>query len=324
MSENRAAAGTAVVRGARTGDRAAPLDPRRMLQLALAVVWLLDGMLQFQPFMFSKGFQLMLAGAAAGNPAVVARPIAWDAAFIAHHLTVFNAIFAAFQVALGLGIAWPPTVRIALASSVAWSLGVWWLGEGLGGVLTGTASPLNGAPGAVILYALLAVLLWPITRDRAAPFAAARAVGKGTARVLWTVLWTSLAFFALLPASRAPGAASGTFSAIASGQPGWLSRPDDRIAGVLAGQGLLTAVLLTAAVAAVAVSTFLPVRAARAGVVLAIAVAAFIWLAQGLGGIFTGSGTDPNSGPLLALLAIAFWPGPAPWRSGPVSPQGGA
>jgi hypothetical protein len=324
MSENRAAAGTAVVRGARILDRAAPQDPRRTLQLALAVVWLLDGMLQFQPFMFSKGFQQMLAGAAPGNPAVVARPIAWDAAFIAHHLTVFNAIFAAFQVALGLGIAWPPTVRFALASSVAWSMGVWWLGEGLGGVLTGTASPLTGAPGAVILYALLAVLLWPATRDRAAPFAAARAVGTGTARVLWTVLWASLAFFALLPASRAPGAASGTFSAVASGQPGWLSRADLRIAGVLAGQGLLTSVLLAAALAAVAVSMFLPARAARAGVVLAIAVAAFIWLAQGLGAIFTGGGTDPNSGPLLALLAIAFWPGPAPWRCWPVSPREGA
>ena len=324
MSENRVAAAAVAVRGVRTGDRAAPLGPGRMLQQALAVAWLLDGMLQFQPFMFSEGFPRMLAGAAQGNPAVVARPVAWDAAFIEHHLTVFNTIFAALQVAIGLGIAWPPAVRIALASSVAWSMGVWWLGEGLGGVLTGTAGPLNGAPGAVVLYALLAVLLWPAARDRAAPFAAARAAGQGTARVLWMVLWVSLAFFALLPASRAPGAASGTFSAIASGQPGWLSWIDHRIAGALAGQGLLTSVLLAGALAVVAVSTFLPSRAARTGVVLAVTVAAFIWLAQGLGGIFTGSGTDPNSGPLLALLAIAFWPGPAPWRSGQVRPDGGA
>jgi hypothetical protein len=312
------------VRGARTGDRAAPLDPRRMLQQALAVVWLLDGMLQFQPFMFSEGFPRMLAGAAPGNPAVVARPIAWDAAFIAHHLTLYNAVFAALQVAIGLGITWPPTVRIALASSVAWSVTVWWLGEGLGGVLAGTASPLNGAPGAVILYALLAVLLGPAARDRDSPFAAARAVGQGTARVLWVLLWASLAFFALLPASRAPGAASGTFSAMASGQPGWLSWTDHRIAGVLAGQGLLASVLLAGALAVVAVSTFLPEWAARTGAVLAVTVAAFIWLAQGLGGIFTGSGTDPNSGPLLALLAIAFWPGPAPWRSWRERPERGA
>jgi hypothetical protein len=34
-------------------------------------------------------------------------------------------------------------------------------------------------------------------------------------------------------------------------------------------------------------------------------VLAVVWL---LDGIFTGAGTDPNSGPLLALLAVAFWP----------------
>jgi hypothetical protein len=37
-------------------------------------------------------------------------------------------------------------------------------------------------------------------------------------------------------------------------------------------------------------------------------LAVVIWLAEGLGGLFTGGGTDPNSGPLLALLAVAFWP----------------
>jgi hypothetical protein len=47
---------------------------------------------------------------------------------------------------------------------------------------------------------------------------------------------------------------------------------------------------------------------ARAAVVLAIVLAVIIWLAEGLGGLFTGGGTDPNSGPLLALLAVAFWP----------------
>ena len=292
-----AAAHNTVVRGARTADRVTPLDPGRMLQLTLAVIWLLDGMLQFQPFMFGQGFPRMLAGTARDNPAALARPVTWSAGFIAHHLTVCNALFAAFEVALGLGIALRRTVRVALACSVAWSLGVWWLGEGLGRTFTGTASPLNGAPGAVILYALLAVVLWPSSR--------------ASARVLWLALWASMASFALLPASRAPGAASGTFSAMAAGQPGWLSWLDSRIAGVLTGDGLLTSVLLAAALAAVAVSTFLPVRFARAGVVLAVAVAAFIWLAEGLGGIFTGSSTDPNSGPLLALVAIAFWPGQA-------------
>ena len=43
-------------------------------------------------------------------------------------------------------------------------------------------------------------------------------------------------------------------------------------------------------------------------VFLALVLAAFLWLAQGLGGLFTGGSTDPSSGPLLVLLALAYWP----------------
>ncbi len=38
-------------------------------------------------------------------------------------------------------------------------------------------------------------------------------------------------------------------------------------------------------------------------------VSAVIWVAgQDLGGILTGTETDPSSGPLLILLALAYWP----------------
>ena len=50
--------------------------------------------------------------------------------------------------------------------------------------------------------------------------------------------------------------------------------------------------------------------AIRAVLVLAIVTAAVLWVAEGLGGMLTGGGTDPNSGPLLALLAVAYWPWP--------------
>ena len=303
---------------ARAGERGglAELDLRRTLQLALAVIWLLDGVLQYQPSMFTSDFPRMLAGTSSGNPAVVASPITWSATFIDHHLVVVNAVFATIQLALGLGIAWRPTVKLALGASVAWSLGVWWFGEGLGSVLTGNASPVNGAPGAVILYALLAVLLWPADRDPAAPFVAGRAVGRGVARGLWLVLWASLAFFAVQPASRAPRAIGGMVSDMAAGQPGWLARIDQHAASALDHQGLAASIVLAVALAAVAVGPCLPARMARAAIVLAIVLAALIWLAEGLGGLFTGAGTDPNSAPLLALLAVAFWPA-APNRIAP-------
>ncbi|HUN31040.1 MAG TPA: hypothetical protein VMU95_03400 [Trebonia sp.] len=287
----------------------AGLDPRRALQLGLAAIWLLDGVLQYQPAMYTRAFGQMLAGTAAGNPSVVARPISWEASLFDHHVVALNTIFATIQLLLGLGIAIRPTVRLALAASVAWSLAVWWLGEGLGGVLIGGASPLNGAPGAVILYALLAVLLWPADRATRPRFPAARAVGAHVARALWLVLWLSLAYFAVTPANRAPGAVSGMISAMTDGEPHWLTGLMKGGASLVTGADLATSIVLAVALAVIAVGVYLPAPAARATLLLAIVVSLLIWVfAQALGGILAGGATDPNSGPLLVLLALAYWP----------------
>ena len=66
---------------------------------------------------------------------------------------------------------------------------------------------------------------------------------------------------------------------------------------------------LAIAAAIIAVAVYLPERAARAGLVLAIIVAAVIWVVgQNFGMILAGGATDPNSGPLPVLLALAYWP----------------
>ena len=310
MSESLAVGRAQTRPAGRAGDAAdiATLDTRRKLQLALGVIWVLDGILQYQPSMFTKSFPDMLAESAHGNPGVVAGPITWSASLIDHHVVVLNAIFATIQLALGLGIAWRPTLRLALAASVAWSLSVWWLGEGLGGILAGTASPVNGAPGPVILYAILAVLLWPADRDPGAPSVAGRATGYRPAQAVWLVLWGSLAAFALLPASRAPGAISDMLTDGADGAPVWLAWIDTHAASALNHHGLAASIVLAVLLALVAVAVYLPAPALRAAIVLAVVLAATLWLAQGMGELFTGMATDPESGPLLALLALAFWP----------------
>jgi hypothetical protein len=281
---------------------------RRWLQLGLAAIWLLDAVLQLQSFMFGQGFSHMLAGTAAGNPAFIADPITWSARLIADHPTWTNATFASVQLFLAVGIAWRPTVKVALAASIPWALGVWWVGEGLGGVLAGTANPVMGGPGAVVIYALLAVLLWPTDRD--GPFEAARPLGATPARMLWLILWGSLAWFAVGPAaSRAPQAMRNMIAGMASGEPGWLASLDRSAANLVAGQGTTVAVVLAVVLGLVAAGVFLPVPGARAALVLAGLVAAVIWVVgENFGGILAGSGTDPNTGPLLILLAAAYWP----------------
>jgi len=285
-------------------------DARRVLQLILAATWLLDGLLQYQSSMYSTMFGEMIGDSATGNPGVIASPISWNAALVEHHLVLLNTVFATIQLLLGLGIAYRPTVRVALAASIAWSLGVWWFGEGLGGVLSGGASPVNGAPGAVILYALLAVLLWPADRPGVtAPFVAARAVGAPVARLLWLLLWGSLAYFALTPANRAPQALHDMIVSMTGGEPGWVTALENHAAAVLDHQGLTASIVLAATLIVIAAGVFLPPPLARSAVILALVMAAFIWVfGEAFGQILTGGGTDPNTAPLLALLALAYWP----------------
>jgi len=295
-------------------------DARRWLQLGLAAIWLLDGVLQYQSFMFSRAFGRMLAATAPGNPAVIADPITWAARIVEHHPVGTNAAFATIQLLLGLGIAWRPTVRAALLASVVWSVAVWWFGEGLGGVLNGRASPVSGAPGAVIIYALLAFLLWPAGARAAAraAFVAAGPAGARTARALWLLLWGSLAYFSVTTANRTAQGLHDMVAGMASGEPGWLAWVNRGGAGLLAHRGVAASIVLAVLLAAIAVGVFLPTRAARAAVVLAVVVSLAIWVVgQDLGGILAGGATDPNSGLLLALLAFAYWPAqPAAARPG--------
>ncbi len=321
MSEIAAAAVRPRQRGLGAGAevaRGAP-DARRLLQLTLAGIWLLDGVLQYQAFMFSKGFSQMLASTASGNPGIIASPINWNATLVQHHVVLLDSIFATIQVLLAIGIAWRPTVRVALAASIGWAVGVWWFGEGLGMVLTSSASPVNGAPGAVIIYALLAVLLWPSDRaGKPAPFTAARAVGAPVARAIWLVLWLSLAYFALLPGNRAPQALNGMIASMESGEPRWLAALDRGAASLVAHQGLAASIVLAIALVIIAVGVFLPPSAAKATLILAIVVAAVIWVfGEAFGAIMAGGATDVNSGPLLALLALTYWPARAVGRAAP-------
>ncbi len=307
---------------ARRLPRAAPAawPTRRALQIALGLVWLLDAALQFQPSMFSNRFATtIIAPATAGNPAPIAAPITWAAHLMAQHSVPANTAFALIQLTIAAGLFYRPTVKPALAASIAWAGAVWWLGEGLGGILAG-ASPLAGLPGAVILYALIALLLWPTTDNPATapPAPALRGpLGQRVPRLIWLTLWAEFAWYLLLPANRAPGAASRAFASMTAGQPGWLTAPARALAALTAGHGLAVSLLLAAACAVTGLAIFAD-RLVRPALVLAAVLGLVFWVAEGFGGIATGQGTDPNTGPLLILLAALLlatpprraWPGP--------------
>src|SRR5580704_3310679 len=154
----------------------------RIVQIVLGCLWILDAALQFQPRMFgAELINQMMLPSAAGQPA----PVAWSITQLAHFLRpdagVWNFFFGALQLGIGVGMLFRRTVKPAIVAMAIWAFGVWWFGEGFGMLLTGTASPLTGAPGAVLLYPLVGLLVWPTeqTTTDVAPGIASSAAATG-------------------------------------------------------------------------------------------------------------------------------------------------
>lgn len=291
-------------------DRSATGVPRRrrQLQIVLALLWLLDAGLQAQPYMFGTRFaKQVIEGAAPGNPNVLKQPMMSMAHLILRHPAIWNSGFATIQLLLALGLLWRPTIKAALAASVGWSLLVWWFGEGAGRVFSGT-TPVMGYPGAVLFYALVALYLWPRTKTSAS-VATGSVLGRTAPKVIWLVLWASFVRFLLLSDNRSPQGLKTAVSSSAGGEPGWEKLIDNGLAGALSHHGTEVSVLLAVLCAFVAVAVVMPRRwLVQAGLVLSVVAALAFWVAQDFGGLFTGHGTDPNTGPLLILLAATMWP----------------
>src|SRR5260370_40410349 len=81
------------------------------------------------------------------------------------HPVIWNALFASLQVVIGIGLMWGRSAALARCVSIVWALGVWVVGEGVGALFMPGTSALNGAPGAALLYAVVAVVLSPRRPD---------------------------------------------------------------------------------------------------------------------------------------------------------------
>jgi hypothetical protein len=288
-------------------DQASPLvrardyfasDPRRAIQSALGLVWLLDGGLQFQSFMYSNGFIEFLTKNAEGQPGWLHDSITWAAHQAHHNLSVYNTLFALVQVAIGLGLLYRRTTKPALAVSFVWAFIVWWFGEGFGMLFMNMANPLTGAPGAVLLYVLIGLMVWPTGRP-------AGLLGVRGSRIMWTALWLVLAWAWLMEPASSANATSGAIEAAPSGMS-WLSELQRWAAEGAQGNGLVIALLLATLSAAIGLSVALDWHL-RGFIVTSIVLNLLYWVfGQGFGGIVQGGATDPNAGLIFALLGWAM------------------
>ncbi len=273
---------------------------RRGLQITLGILWLLDGVLQLQPFMFGSGFAgQVLAPAGDGQPGWVAAGVHWMAGLVGAHPALWNAVFAIIQLALGVGLLIRPLVRIALAASIGWALGVWYFGEGLGGVASGHGSLLTGAPGAVLLYAVLAVVVWPervedapagwrgwLWHDSSGPPAM-------FTPVVWAVVWVGGAVLQALPGQNTP---TDLATSLTSGDmPAWQMGLNNQVANHLLSAGTQDNWLLLVVLVAVGLCALgTPRMRTIAGWVGAVLATVFWFLGQGFGDLLSRPGHRPE------------------------------
>jgi hypothetical protein len=275
-------------------------DNVRRTQTLLGLLWLLDGGLQFQGFMYSHGFPQLIASFAVGQPGWLHDSLIWSAKFANGDLGVWNTLFALTQVLLGFGLLYRPLVKPALLASFGWVLVVWWFGEAFGMLFMDMAQPLTGAPGAVLIYALVGLVAWPNGRR-------AGLLGIRGAKTMWAALWLVMAWLWLLAPNSS---ANATHDALTSTDPGmgWLSSVQTHLASAAKGDGLVIALVLAAVSAAIGIAVAADWRP-RAFLALAIGLNLVYWVVpQAFGGIFAGGATDPNAGLLFVLLAYAMFP----------------
>lgn len=276
---------------------------RRKVQIVLGILWLLDGALQLQWRMFTTQFATnVISPAAQGQPAYVSGPMHLAIRIFLTHPAIFNTFIMLTQLGIGALILDRRTTTYGLIGSVVWGLVVWYIGEGLGGLASGQASLLMGAPGAALLYVVIALGVIPKRSSRSE----AKTRPAYWLSIVWAVLWLGGAALQLMSGQNTAASLSVMITGMAAGAPGWLAALDTHVGAFVRDGGDWFVVGLVIAQALIGFLVFWSRRwravAVGAGIIISLA---FWAVGQGFGQLYSGLATDPSTAPLVILLGIA-------------------
>ncbi len=297
---------------------------KRHLQIVIGCLWLLDGLLQLQPKMFSGALvSRVLLPAANGQPAFVSGPIHWAASVFLVNPIAFNSAIVLVQLCIGMLILVAKTARLGLWLSVFWGLVVWIIGEGYGGIFSGQFNLLTGAPGAALIYVLLALAALPHGKNKDPSYGLA---------ILWSLIWLAGGVF-VLSQWRSVSQLRGLAVANSHLSVYWLAdigkhltvylgglvrnnklssvsmsmNPSQSITAKASGGGYWLVILFGMAEILIAMAVFLNKYLRSVVISLAIVILLVFWVVgQDAGGYFTGYMTDLNTAPLLMLTGVVL------------------
>jgi len=284
---------------------------RTYLRWGFGVIWLIDGILQFQVSMPLGLANNVISPLTANTPS-------WLHSLMVHGIYLWNshpinlAVGTAWlQVGIGLAILVSNgiTGRIAGLVSAGWASLVWLIGNGAGGIFVTGASFLFGWPGATFFYAMAGVWLF------LKPETFRRRFSLVTLRVIAVIVALG-AVLQLLPSTEFwHGGNTNALTAMTSfmtkiAQPhwvAWLSRGTGTVAGSIGGGFNLIVVLwmfLCAGGLWVAAT-----KRWRWPIWTFVAGCLFFWLTAQDTSLFGGLSTDFNS--LLPLAALTWCASPS-------------
>ncbi|HLI69278.1 MAG TPA: hypothetical protein VKV19_05920, partial [Ktedonobacteraceae bacterium] len=282
----------------------------KRLRQVLGVLWLIDGLLQLQPEMFSMNMiNGVMKPMLEGQPGLIESNLQWIVNVVTSNLTFMNILIAVVQIAIGVLLITGLWVRATVIASMIWALIVWYGGEGLSMLLTGQASVLTGAPGAVMLYPLLGFVVYPRegSNDKEG------LISRPVLRWVLAGFWIFAALLQLQPFWWQSQQISGAISDMVGG--GGLNRffVDPLLqwtANVTANAEIPLNIALIVVFLALGIGLAVVKKEQLVPFLIAsIVVSAIIWyFTEAFGMIFTGMATDFNSGLLLVVMALACWP----------------
>jgi cytochrome oxidase Cu insertion factor (SCO1/SenC/PrrC family) len=284
---------------------------RTYLRWGFGVIWLVDGILQFQVSMPLGLANNVVKPLATNTPS-------WLHSLMSHGVLLWNS----HPINLAVGVAWLQigiglvllvsngmTGRIAGLVSACWAALVWLIGNGAGGIFVSGASFLFGWPGATAFYAIAGVWLF------LKPEVFHRWFSLITLRVIAVIVALG-ALLQILPSTEFwHGGNSNAMTSMTSymtkiAQPhwlAWLSRGVGHVAGSIGGGFNVIVVLWL--VACAGGLWFATKKGWRWPVWTLVVGCLFFWLTSEDTSLFGGLSTDFNS--LLPLAVLAWCASPS-------------
>lgn len=273
----------------------------RRITFLLGCFWIIAGVLQFQPKMFSQAFiNLVLFPTAQNQPLFVSNLVDFGINMFEKNMLLANFTFAFIQLLIGIFLVLPlskKAQRFALFLSIFWGITVWVFGEGFDGLFTGMASFYTGVPGSVLLYLIPAVfLLFPKRFSLSKlPMAAG-------------IIFLTGALLSSLPMFWRSGMTQMIFQMSASDPIELIAAPAKYFSNLAYPAFIMNGLLIIPLLVFGLLLVFRPNRIVGWGTIIFLVIV--WWVGQDFGEIQTfpnGTATDLNSAPIFALFLIPLF-----------------